>query len=258
MTMSNLDICRVFIFIGLMAMAGNCEKAHGDFRQDQLRYPRVRDAYTLTEASLKKAFAEADIPYPPSRIFIQIFKQEKLLELWIFNPYTNAYHLFRNYKICRSSGKPGPKRRMGDFQVPEGFYQITRFNPASSYYLSLGINYPNESDRILSDPVHPGGDIFIHGNCVTIGCVPITDEKIKEVYVLAVEAKTQNAGKIPVWIFPCKMDGGSYQKLLDSVPTDTDLIAFWENLRIGYDMFKKDHKLPAYRINPNGVYVFSE
>jgi murein L,D-transpeptidase YafK len=31
----------------------------------------------------------------------------------------------------------------GDYQVPEGFYYITEFNPASNYHLSLGINYPN-------------------------------------------------------------------------------------------------------------------
>jgi murein L,D-transpeptidase YafK len=37
---------------------------------------------------------------------------------------------------------------------------------------------------------NPGGDIFLHGNCVTIGCLPITDEGIKEVYWLAVLART--------------------------------------------------------------------
>jgi hypothetical protein len=40
--------------------------------------------------------------------------------------------------------------------------------------------YPNESDRILGERKNQGGDIFPHGNCVTIGCLPITDGGIKE------------------------------------------------------------------------------
>src|SRR5690606_11025729 len=98
------------------------------------------------------------------------------------------FTLVKTYPVCSSSGLPGPKRKKGDRQTPEGFYHIDRFNPQSAFHLSLGINYPNSSDKILGHS-DPGGDIFIHGSCVTIGCVPLTDDLIKEVYVLAVEAK---------------------------------------------------------------------
>jgi murein L,D-transpeptidase YafK len=72
----------------------------------------------------------------------------------------------------------GPKRRKGDGQVPEGLYVIDTFNPNSIFYLSLGINCPNASDRVLGKG-ELGGDIFIHGNRVTIGCIPIRDYPIK-------------------------------------------------------------------------------
>ena len=71
------------------------------------------------------------------------------------------------------SGTMGPKRLQGDYQVPEGFYYINEFNPNSNYHLHLGLNYPNASDKILSDSLRPGGDIYIHGSCVSIGCIPL-------------------------------------------------------------------------------------
>lgn len=88
-------------------------------------------------------------------------------------------------------------------QVPECFYNIEIFNPASSYYLSLGINYPNLSDKIKGEKSKLGGDIFIHGSTVTIGCILITDDKIKEVYIYSIYAKENGQNKIP---FPFKND----------------------------------------------------
>ena len=41
-------------------------------------------------------------------------------------------------------------------------------------------NYPNPSDRLLSDPQKPGGDFYVHGSSVTLGCVPVTDAPIEE------------------------------------------------------------------------------
>ncbi|MBX9449278.1 MAG: hypothetical protein KL787_05985 [Taibaiella sp.] len=42
------------------------------------------------------------------------------------------------------------------------------------------LSYPNYSDRIKGHKETPGGDIYIHGGCVTIGCLPMQDEVIKE------------------------------------------------------------------------------
>ena len=45
-----------------------------------------------------------------------------------------------------------------------------------------------------------GGNIFIHGNCVTAGCIALTDPVIELVYYLADHAV--NRDSIPVLIFP--------------------------------------------------------
>jgi len=142
--------------------------------------------------------------------------------------------------------------------VPEGFYIVDRFNPASNFHLSLGINYPNHSDRILKDRPDAGGDIFIHGNCVTIGCVPITDEMIKELYVMAVEARDNGQARIPVHIFPCRMDAEGMARLQEEFNESPRLIRFWENIKMGYDLFESSRKLPEIRIGGQGKYHVSK
>ncbi|MBK6976625.1 MAG: hypothetical protein IPH28_05515 [Cytophagaceae bacterium] len=140
----------------------------------------------------------------PFQIFIRAFKQEKSLELWIKSGKSSEFFFAENLQNRCFFGNFRSKRKEGDLQVPEGFYHIDRFNPLSSYYLSLGINYPNASDMKLSYKEKPGGDIFIHGSDVTVGCLPLTDDLIKEVYLIAAMAK--NYGQIEVHIFPFKME----------------------------------------------------
>lgn len=150
----------------------------------------------------------------------------------------------------------GPKRRQGDGQVPEGFYYIDRFNPISNFYLSLGINYPNLSDKRKSSFHDPGGDIFIHGSCVTIGCLPITDDSIKELYLLAVYAKNNGQAKIPVYIFPFRMTDKQMLKYNAEYEGNKALLTFWDNLKPGYDHFMKELKELNIEVNANGDYSY--
>jgi murein L,D-transpeptidase YafK len=145
---------------------------------------------------------------------------------------------------------------VGDNQVPEGFYYINRFNPNSNFYLSLGINYPNNSDKILSKSKNKGGDIFIHGNCVTIGCIPITDDHIKELYIYAIEAKCNGQENIPVHIFPTKLDDDGLKGLTQKYGSEKQLVLFWENLSAGYKYFEKNKDLPTITVGKNGLYEF--
>jgi len=117
----------------------------------------------------------------------------------------------------------------------------------------LGINYPNRADRIHGDPHSPGGDIFIHGNCVTIGCIPITDDKIKELYILAIEAKNNGQDRIPVHIFPSRLDQDG-MNFLESKNSDKEVINFWDNLKEGYSYFETHLVLPDIKINASGKY----
>ncbi len=242
-----MNPCSLLLFSLLLFPLENVAQT---FLKDQLRYSRVREAKADKEDLLKKEFKEKGLSYPPKEIFLRIFKVEEQLEVWVKED--NNWHLFKAYEYCYASGHPGPKRIQGDAQVPEGFYYIDRFNPSSSYHLSLGINYPNASDKKLSDPKKPGGDIFIHGNCVSIGCVAVTDDLIKEIYLLATQAKSNGQSKIPVHIFPFDMDNFITKKYYQYQYPEQK--PFWEQLEKGFCYFEDYKALPKMKVNANGVY----
>lgn len=249
----------VIISISFVIMTFSCQPTPPQSSKDkQQRYPRVRTAFAEKDGPLRSLFADRGIPYPPQKLFIRVFKQEKILEVWAFSTSDAVFKLVKHYAICRTSGDLGPKRHEGDLQIPEGFYHLDRFNPKSNFYLSLGLNYPNRSDKILGGNGKLGGDIFIHGGCVTIGCIPITDEHIKEVYWLAVQAKSNGHAKIPVHIFPTQLDDRAIAHLESTFPNNDTLINFWKNLEIGYNWFERYRKLPAVSVNRHGEYQFSE
>ena len=214
---------------------------------------RTRAAKQDTHEFLAKLFQKKGALYPPERLFIRVFKHENILEVWSRARSEQRYRLVQEYAICRFSGGPGPKRSEGDGQVPEGFYHIDRFNPGSRYYLSLGLNYPNKADRILGHPRTPGGDIFIHGDCVSIGCLAMTDEKIKEIYWLAYQAKKNGHRKIPVHIFPFRMD--RLDETVALVQSHPELVDFWKTLRAGYTYFERHWILPRMSIDDSGTYT---
>ena len=90
--------------------------------------------------------------------------------------------------------------------MPEGLYRVTTLNPWSRFHLSLRLDYPNAADRARNPgvPVSAlGGEIFIHGDCVTIGCVPIGDEAIEEVYLAALETRSRG-GEVSVLVLPAR------------------------------------------------------
>ena len=165
--------------------------------------------------------------------------------------------LVHEYRICTSSGTLGPKRRFGDEQVPEGFYELDWFNPQSNFFLSLHISYPNASDRILGSHKNPGGDIFLHGNCASIGCIPITDDGIKEVYWLAVLVHNQDQQHLPIQIYPARLTDEGMKALAASYPNQAALIPFWSNLKEGYDLFEKNRRVPRIKTRVDGTYSFS-
>ena len=201
---------------------------------------------------------EKELKYPPRAILLRAFKQEALLELWAADAEDKPYVLVHEYRICTSSGALGPKRRFGDEQVPEGFYELDWFNPQSNFFLSLHINYPNASDRILGSHQNPGGDIFLHGNCASIGCIPITDDGIKEVYWLAVLVHNQSQQHLPMHIFPARLTNDGLKALAATHPNKPALLAFWSNLKQGYDLFETNHRLAVIKTRRDGTYEFTD
>ncbi len=240
-----------FVMVLFLAMISPAFAQNG-FKQQQLKFDRVKTAYDEKWETLHKFLVYEGFK-SGFQLCLCAYKTEGKLELWLKNPEEQTYKLFRTYDFCEHSGSIGPKVKEGDGQTPEGFYHINVFNPQSSFYLSLGINYPNTVDLKRSGTQKPGGDIYIHGNCVTVGCIPLTDDKIKEVYALAVEARNGGQTEIPVTIFPFKMTPDNLKAKLLQYPQHKIL---WNELRKGYAYFEKYKILPAvteqegkYRIN---------
>jgi murein L,D-transpeptidase YafK len=244
------------------------------FKDEQLCFPRVRVAYQEKLNVLKALFQHGKTPFPPAGIAMRVLKFEGVLELWALAGAGEPFRKIRDYKICAQSGGLGPKRRQGDLQVPEGFYQVSCFNPVSRFYLSLGLNYPNQADRRRSDPESPGRDIFIHGSCLSVGCLAMTDDYIKEIYIAAVEARAGGQRAIPVHIFPAAMDAPGMERLQQAALSGSgplaasihngapeaprqELMRFWRNLREGYERFERTGIPPAVAVDDEGSYIFS-
>ncbi|MCP4310231.1 MAG: L,D-transpeptidase family protein [Bacteroidetes bacterium] len=222
-----------------------CSFDSGSFKEEQLKYSRVRQAYKDTETNMLSVLRNNGIDKGKLQIYLRAFKSEKQIELWGKNEADDKFELLKVYEVCSTSGRLGPKRKQGDLQIPEGFYHINIFNPYSNFYLSLGINYPNKSDRILGNKDNLGGDIYIHGACVTIGCLPITDSQIKELYIFCIEARNNGQATIPVTVFPSRLTEDEFLRLSNKYSTESDKIGLWSDLKKGFDIFNEAKKLPS-------------
>lgn len=218
---------------------------------------RKRDIPRLqsVENTLKAEFQKDSLIWPAKDVYIRSFKYDSEMEVWVRNSDTLPYQLFKTYKVCAMAGAVGPKRMEGDFQVPEGFYYIQGFKPQSAYHMSLKLSYPNESDILLSDQNKPGGDIYIHGSCVTVGCIPLRDEQIEEVFLIAAGAKKSGEKYIPIHVFPVRFDKEkSIKYLYKEIKDDPELQRFEVDIKQAYDYFNEHHTLPLITIDPEGKY----
>jgi len=215
---------------------------------------RVEIARSEYENSLRKLLTKKGIDYEQCQIYLRAFKFEEKLEVWAKNGSDATFKLIKSYDFCTNSGGLGPKRREGDRQIPEGIYRIDRFNPQSRFYLSLGLNYPNKSDVYFADKARPGSDIFIHGNCVSIGCIAITDEKIKELYTLASQAQSNGQATIRVDIFPVRFNLEISKNYLSEITDYQQHKSFWENLEEMFYDFENTKKLREIQVNKTGEY----
>lgn len=210
---------------------------------------RAEKSIQEVENQLKSELEEKGLVYG-SPIFIRIFKQEDLLELWVESS-DGKFELFKEYDICKFSGGLGPKTRTGDFQSPEGFYfvNIGRLNPWSKFHLSFNLGYPNAYDRAHN---RTGSALMVHGACVSIGCYAMTDEYINEIYALAVAALKNGQPFFRVHAFPFKFENEKLKKYRRN-----KWYKFWRNLKEGYDYFEIHHRPPNVTVESQR-YMFGE
>ena len=126
---------------------------------------------------------------------LEVFKSRRRMRVW------HNRTLLKEMDVELGFGPTGHKQFEGDGKTPEGRYYIDRRNPNSSFYLSLGISYPNARDVAFakSQGREPGGDIFIHGqpNVAgrrgpdwTAGCIAVTNRQMRQLYAMVKNGTT--------------------------------------------------------------------
>ena len=123
---------------------------------------------------------------------VRVFKGQRYLQL------LNGDTVLKSYEVGLGNEPIGHKQFEGDGKTPEGLYYLDRFNPRSSYHLSVGISYPDKRDKAhaAASNQDAGGDIMIHGRGPdgnrlapqnrdwTAGCIAVTDNEIEEIYAM--------------------------------------------------------------------------
>lgn len=184
----------VIILSGLIFIKFGKNLKHSEYQELNQKKPKTQ---SQSPNKLKKE--DKKLPYnldSYQKLLILGLKEEKLLEVYgiteNWNPknennITKHATKLKSFPFTGYSGELGPKLKEGDGQIPEGIYKIEYLNPNSSYHLSMKINYPNKFDleKGKSDGRKKlGYDIFIHGNSVTVGCIPIGNSGIEDLYSL--------------------------------------------------------------------------
>jgi murein L,D-transpeptidase YafK len=142
---------------------------------------------------------------PLSNPRIIVFKSKRRLELY------SQDRMVRSYRIGLGSNPVDDKVKQGDRRTPEGEFYVCIKNSKSTYYLSLGLSYPNQEDaerglrdglinrdtynqiiNAIRDGRTPpqntalGGEIYIHGHGAgddwTWGCVALDNSDVRELF----------------------------------------------------------------------------
>jgi len=165
-----------------------------------------------------------------SPVLIRIFKASRELELWRQKP-NGEYTLVRTFGICAYSGELGPKKKTGDRQAPEGFYEVTarQLNPQSIEWLSFDTGYPNAYDRHHG---YTGSALMIHGGCSSRGCYAVTDSNMEDIYAAMRDAFAGGQRSVQVQIYPFRMHFLNMFFRASGPHED-----FWRQLKAGYDKF---------------------
>jgi murein L,D-transpeptidase YafK len=187
---------------------------------------------------------------PASPILIRTFKKEAELEIWKQGR-DGRFVRLKVFPICRWSGQLGPKTTLGDRQVPEGFYAVTpaQMNPNSSFHLSFDIGYPNAYDRAHGGS---GAHLMVHGACSSSGCFAMTDRGVSEIYAIVREAFAGGQQALQLQSYPFRMTAENMAK-----HRDDKHIAFWRQLKEGFDRFEATREEVAVGVGFGPRYVFA-
>ena len=97
--------------------------------------------------------------------------------------------------------------------------------------------------------------MLFRSSCSTIGCIPIQNDQVEELYILSAYALEQGQQFIPVHIFPVRFNNQKnnlvLQKAINDKPGYQELV---NGLKEAFDYFEVNRKLPLISINKKGQY----
>jgi murein L,D-transpeptidase YafK len=222
---------------------------------------RVAAARLAHEETLIEKVEALGLAWPPRELYVRMFKDERVVEVWVGDG-RSPLELLETFSECGASGVIGPKVAQGDLQVPEGFYVVTGLNPWSPGLLSLQLDYPNDADRARRNEravdvkaaatVPLGGDIAVHGTCISTGCLAIDDAPIEQLYVLAIEPRRRGRA-IRVHVFPTRLSPERIEALLEQTD-DVTVVKLWTSMIPAYRAFERTHRTPVTWARGDGTY----
>lgn len=212
---------------------------------DNTRIGEVRRRVT---PSLKRELRNAGFTLGDA-LFIRTFKESREMELWLRPKKTARYQLWKTFHVAGMSGHLGPKLAEGDYQSPEGLYEVNQdaLNPESDCHLSFNIGFPNDFDTSLG---RTGSWIMVHGSTGSVGCFAMTDPVIEKIYLIAEAALKNGQPAFAVHTFPFRM---TEERMREAA--DNEWLPFWENLHMAYLRFEATHIPPTVRV-ADGRYEF--
>ena len=234
--------------------------------------------------SMKEKCDSLGVKYPPSFVVFRMFKAEREFEIWVSGNRKDSMKLLAILPVCAVDYVPGTKLQSGDGKTPEGFFNCDLMYGSSYAFMWINLNnskiddfgnvgngcssfkictdYPHSIDRqrtkkILGN-VSSGGEICIHGNCVTAGCISFKNENFLPVF-LASAFHNQNAfGKIKIHIYPFRFSEQfkkHYSQNVSSELNQTQLLNFWNELEKGYNLFENSKKAFSV-LYSDSTYIF--
>lgn len=187
------NIIFLFMAVFLCCLVGGCQSKTAINWNHAMRV-KISRFQSHSKRALEPYLKKAGLSYPVDQLAILIIKDRKQLELYGKSA-AGHWRFIRTYSILAASGRSGPKLHAGDHQVPEGVYKIVGLNPLSHFDLSMHLNYPNDFDRQHAQQDGRGdlgGDIYIHGDKRSIGCIAIGDKAIEQLFPLVYETGIEN------------------------------------------------------------------
>jgi len=239
----------------------------------------------LIGRSYKIRCQEIGVNYPPQYVLFRAFKYEKEYEIWVADKRSDTLKHLATLPICAVDAEPGPKLVQGDGKTPEGFYTCKIMYGSSNGFMWIKLNnseiddygsvsygssfkmcleYPLAIDRSrtkkFSGNSSPGSAICIHGNCVTAGCISFENKHYLPIFLSSRFHNSQSYGYPKIHIFPFRFTDELIEEQSKSVYSDMsseDLVLFWKDIQIAYDLFEKNHKAIKFSFAGN-KYNFTE